>query len=145
MPPLLQMLGGEGFDRSVGRHSLRLVKPNKTKGSGSGRTFTSKYRGVHQTFPTKRWEAQFRCAAWGCASGLHMQLRMAGDFGWHLVARDSSVLTVAKPREGIPAGALNLTTGTFTPKTCCYFLVNLPTLPSPWLQAERQAHLPGLL
>ncbi|GAB4823517.1 hypothetical protein N2152v2_010563 [Parachlorella kessleri] len=55
-----QMLGGEGFDRSVGRHSLRLVKPNKTKGSGSGRTFTSKYRGVHQTFPTKRWEAQFR-------------------------------------------------------------------------------------
>lgn len=25
-----------------------------------GRTYTSKYRGVHQTFPTRRWEAQFR-------------------------------------------------------------------------------------
>ena len=22
--------------------------------------YTSKYRGVHQTFPTRRWEAQFR-------------------------------------------------------------------------------------
>lgn len=25
-----------------------------------GRTYTSRYRGVHQTFPTRRWEAQFR-------------------------------------------------------------------------------------
>jgi hypothetical protein len=33
-------------------------KANKAK--GSGRTYTSKYRGVHQTFPTRRWEAQFR-------------------------------------------------------------------------------------
>ncbi len=32
----------------------------KAKGQTSGRTYTSKYRGVHQTFPTKRWEAQFR-------------------------------------------------------------------------------------
>ncbi|KAI8463483.1 MAG: hypothetical protein J3K34DRAFT_526974 [Monoraphidium minutum] len=29
-------------------------------GGGSGRTFTSRFRGVHQTFPTRRWEAQFR-------------------------------------------------------------------------------------
>ncbi|GBF96070.1 AP2-like ethylene-responsive transcription factor [Raphidocelis subcapitata] len=27
---------------------------------GGGRTFTSRFRGVHQTFPTRRWEAQFR-------------------------------------------------------------------------------------
>jgi len=26
----------------------------------SGRTYTSRFRGVHQTFPTRRWEAQFR-------------------------------------------------------------------------------------
>ena len=37
-------------------------KVSKAKGHTSGRTYTSKYRGVHQTFPTKRWEAQFRCA-----------------------------------------------------------------------------------
>ncbi|KAL4533039.1 hypothetical protein Ndes2526A_g08495 [Nannochloris sp. 'desiccata'] len=30
------------------------------KGKGNGRTYTSRYRGVHQTFPTRRWEAQFR-------------------------------------------------------------------------------------
>ena len=28
----------------------------------SGRTYTSRFRGVHQTFPTRRWEAQFRRA-----------------------------------------------------------------------------------
>ena len=69
------------------RQSVQKVqKVAKMKGSVSGRTYTSKYRGVHQTFPTKRWEAQFRCgiparsqlhsssiapahvptAAWGC-------------------------------------------------------------------------------
>lgn len=32
----------------------------KQKGVSSGRKYTSKYRGVHQTFPTGRWEAQFR-------------------------------------------------------------------------------------
>ncbi len=37
-------------------------KVSKAKGHTSGRTYTSKYRGVHQTFPTKRWEAQFRRA-----------------------------------------------------------------------------------
>jgi AP2-like factor (euAP2 lineage) len=31
-------------------------------GGGGGRTFTSRFRGVHQTFPTRRWEAQFRRA-----------------------------------------------------------------------------------
>eukprot|EP00238_Polyblepharides_amylifera_P006231 CAMPEP_0196577538 /NCGR_PEP_ID=MMETSP1081-20130531/6594_1 /TAXON_ID=36882 /ORGANISM="Pyramimonas amylifera, Strain CCMP720" /LENGTH=166 /DNA_ID=CAMNT_0041896493 /DNA_START=260 /DNA_END=760 /DNA_ORIENTATION=+ len=37
-------------------------KVARQKGVSSGRTYTSKYRGVHQTFPTKRWEAQFRRA-----------------------------------------------------------------------------------
>lgn len=40
----------------------KVTKVVKAKGHTNGRTFTSKYRGVHQTFPTKRWEAQFRCA-----------------------------------------------------------------------------------
>ncbi|PSC72574.1 Secretory carrier-associated membrane 1 [Micractinium conductrix] len=40
--------------RTVGK----VTKANKQK--AGGRTFTSKYRGVHQTFPTRRWEAQFR-------------------------------------------------------------------------------------
>ena len=44
------------------RQSPKTSKVNKAKGQASGRTYTSKYRGVHQTFPTKRWEAQFRCA-----------------------------------------------------------------------------------
>ncbi|KFM29249.1 AP2-like ethylene-responsive transcription factor SNZ [Auxenochlorella protothecoides] len=35
-------------------------KHHKAKGNSNGRTYTSKFRGVHQTFPTKRWEAQFR-------------------------------------------------------------------------------------
>jgi hypothetical protein len=38
----------------------KVAKVAKAKGNASGRTYTSKYRGVHQTFPTKRWEAQFR-------------------------------------------------------------------------------------
>lgn len=40
--------------------SQKLHKVGKQKGNASGRTYTSKYRGVHQTFPTRRWEAQFR-------------------------------------------------------------------------------------
>ena len=43
----------------------KVAKVAKVKGNASGRTYTSKYRGVHQTFPTKRWEAQFRCAGCG--------------------------------------------------------------------------------
>ena len=35
-------------------------KVARQKGVSSGRTYTSRYRGVHQTFPTRRWEAQFR-------------------------------------------------------------------------------------
>jgi hypothetical protein len=45
----------------VTRQSVQKV--TKSKGgmaNSTGRTYTSKYRGVHQTFPTKRWEAQFR-------------------------------------------------------------------------------------
>ncbi|GLC34927.1 hypothetical protein PLESTB_001179000 [Pleodorina starrii] len=40
--------------------AMKLLRAVKSKANGSGRTYTSKYRGVHQTFPTKRWEAQFR-------------------------------------------------------------------------------------
>jgi hypothetical protein len=36
------------------------VKANKAKQNAAGRQYTSRYRGVHQTFPTRRWEAQFR-------------------------------------------------------------------------------------
>ncbi len=53
-------------DHSLSHHdrtSPKTSKVNKAKGQSSGRTYTSKYRGVHQTFPTKRWEAQFRCEA----------------------------------------------------------------------------------
>lgn len=46
-----------GGVRTVGK----VTKASKQK--AGGRTFTSKYRGVHQTFPTRRWEAQFRWAA----------------------------------------------------------------------------------
>lgn len=41
-------------------HAKGSGRVGKTKAGASGRTYTSKYRGVHQTFPTKRWEAQFR-------------------------------------------------------------------------------------
>ena len=37
-------------------------KVARQKGISTGRTYTSKFRGVHQTFPTRRWEAQFRRA-----------------------------------------------------------------------------------
>jgi hypothetical protein len=37
----------------------KITRAAKVKGQGS-RTYTSKFRGVHQTFPTRRWEAQFR-------------------------------------------------------------------------------------
>jgi len=47
---------------SPGRADVRqsVHKVARQKGVSSGRTYTSKYRGVHQTFPTGRWEAQFR-------------------------------------------------------------------------------------
>ncbi|KAL0024492.1 hypothetical protein WJX77_009168 [Trebouxia sp. C0004] len=47
-------------DLSVDKAVQKVSKVSKAKGQNSGRTYTSKYRGVHQTFPTKRWEAQFR-------------------------------------------------------------------------------------
>jgi hypothetical protein len=37
-------------------------KVSGRKGVAGARTYTSRYRGVHQTFPTRRWEAQFRRA-----------------------------------------------------------------------------------
>ena len=38
-------------------------KVARQKGVSSGRTYTSKYRGVHQTFPTRRWERSFDAMA----------------------------------------------------------------------------------
>ena len=61
-------VGGDDDDENGGgakksseagvRQSVHKVA--RQKGVSSGRTYTSKYRGVHQTFPTRRWEAQFR-------------------------------------------------------------------------------------
>jgi len=62
-PTLLPQPGGGFIHRydAYERINLRpLAKSVKGKTSGGGRTYTSKYRGVHQTFPTRRWEAQFR-------------------------------------------------------------------------------------
>lgn len=39
----------------------KVSKGVKGKSNPAGRTYTSRFRGVHQTFPTRRWEAQFRC------------------------------------------------------------------------------------
>lgn len=47
------------LDRISLRPLARNIKTAQTKSKG-GRSYTSKYRGVHQTFPTRRWEAQFR-------------------------------------------------------------------------------------
>ncbi|KAK9819820.1 hypothetical protein WJX72_002762 [[Myrmecia] bisecta] len=58
--PLAEKLRAEAS--ALSRQAVQKVsKVSKTKGHAqTGRTYTSKYRGVHQTFPTKRWEAQFR-------------------------------------------------------------------------------------
>ncbi|KAG2444559.1 hypothetical protein HXX76_001304 [Chlamydomonas incerta] len=54
-------LGGSGGPSSkLAGGGIKLLRAVKSKANGSGRTYTSRYRGVHQTFPTKRWEAQFR-------------------------------------------------------------------------------------
>ena len=56
-------LGGGGSGGGGGSRSHvvpKVAKVVKSKSNSSGRTYTSKFRGVHQTFPTKRWEAQFR-------------------------------------------------------------------------------------
>ena len=52
-------------DNPMARKSAEGVRQSvhkiaRQKGVSSGRTYTSQYRGVHQTFPTRRWEAQFR-------------------------------------------------------------------------------------
>jgi hypothetical protein len=57
--PVAMSGGGLG----VGARSQGISKVSKmlkSKSNSSGRTYTSRFRGVHQTFPTKRWEAQFR-------------------------------------------------------------------------------------
>lgn len=46
--------------KKANRSAGRLGRNAKGKATSSGRTYTSKFRGVHQTFPTRRWEAQFR-------------------------------------------------------------------------------------
>lgn len=48
------------FNHSPPPQLTKVARHQKVKGNGNGRTYTSKFRGVHQTFPTKRWEAQFR-------------------------------------------------------------------------------------
>ena len=48
------------FTHSPPPQLTKVARHQKVKGNGNGRTYTSKFRGVHQTFPTKRWEAQFR-------------------------------------------------------------------------------------
>lgn len=63
-PTFMPTLGHTSHDggsapRPAIRQMAKLIKGSKGKG-GSGRTYTSRYRGVHQTFPTRRWEAQFR-------------------------------------------------------------------------------------
>jgi hypothetical protein len=50
----------DSYDRPGLRPMAKMMKTSKAKGTTTGRTYTSKYRGVHQTFPTRRWEAQFR-------------------------------------------------------------------------------------
>lgn len=44
----------------VVKASKILHKGAKQQRTQTGRKFTSQFRGVHQTFPTRRWEAQFR-------------------------------------------------------------------------------------
>ena len=56
---------GQSRDNPTSRKTAEGVRQSvhkvaRQKGVSSGRTYTSKYRGVHQTFPTRRWEAQFR-------------------------------------------------------------------------------------
>ena len=61
-PPCAAAQRPDAEQLMASRQSVQKVtKVVKVKGHTNGRTFTSKYRGVHQTFPTKRWEAQFRC------------------------------------------------------------------------------------
>ncbi|KAF6254832.1 hypothetical protein COO60DRAFT_283071 [Scenedesmus sp. NREL 46B-D3] len=54
--------GHHGQVVPASEHSLhaRSVRLKHAKATGSGRVYTSRFRGVHQTFPTRRWEAQFR-------------------------------------------------------------------------------------
>eukprot|EP00873_Tetraselmis_striata_P010228 jgi/Tetstr1/430492/TSEL_020300.t1 len=54
--------GSSRGEASLRQSVQKVTKVVKQKGAHAGRTFTSKYRGVHQTFPTRRWEAQFRRA-----------------------------------------------------------------------------------
>ena len=55
---------GLGCAKKVTENGMRqsVHKVARQKGVSTGKTYTSKYRGVHQTFPTRRWEAQFRRA-----------------------------------------------------------------------------------
>jgi hypothetical protein len=58
-PPPPARNAGDPYERITLRPMAKTLKNAQTKGKG-GRSYTSKYRGVHQTFPTRRWEAQFR-------------------------------------------------------------------------------------
>ena len=67
MQPPPSASGAQAPERAT-RHASKSARA-KAKGNASGRTYTSKYRGVHQTFPTRRWEAQFRCGRARAAAG----------------------------------------------------------------------------
>ncbi len=62
-PSMDMELGGgrvAGSSRGPRSYGTKAPKVMKNKANSSGRTYTSRFRGVHQTFPTKRWEAQVR-------------------------------------------------------------------------------------
>lgn len=56
---LRSSLAARDTDYQRMRQMMKTHRATKGKVTG-GRTYTSKFRGVHQTFPTRRWEAQFR-------------------------------------------------------------------------------------
>ena len=77
------MGGGGGGSRS---HVVqKAAKTVKNKSNNSGRTYTSRFRGVHQTFPTKRWEAQFRRN--GKPTSLGKEALSLIEYGDHLLVR----------------------------------------------------------
>lgn len=66
----------------------------KTSGPAAARTYTSRYRGVHQTFPTKRWEAQVRAAA-------HARAHIACYDAFLLLSKPSSGGRASPPAWGV--------------------------------------------
>ena len=61
-PPAAPADGRPPAWAGIKQHAPVRAKPGAPGGVAApgGRTYTSRFRGVHQTFPTRRWEAQFR-------------------------------------------------------------------------------------